>query len=66
MEDDENNSRYLAVAKIERVNKREKSKKFKTVNRKPIIKDEHSCFGYFKKDDKNCHICEARWDCDDQ
>lgn len=66
MDDDENNSRYLSVAKIMRVDRREASEKFKTVTRQPIIKDDHCCFGYFKKADKNCHICKAQWDCDDQ
>lgn len=64
MDDDENNTRYLEVAKIMKDERLEKS--CKSIERFAINKDEHCCFGYFKKNDPECNMCEAHNDCYDE
>ena len=64
MDDDEFNTRYLEVAKIIK-EKAKENKDEKTIYKFAILKDEHSCFGYFTEFDPDCEMCEASLCCEE-
>jgi hypothetical protein len=37
----------------------------KEISRFAILKDEHSCFGYFTEFDPDCELCEASLVCEE-
>ena len=37
----------------------------KSISRFAILKDEHSCFGYFTEFDADCELCEASLCCEE-